>query len=108
MSSMTGVMNPPDFLSVREAAQVLRIGRTCAYAQAREFVRTAGGSGLPVVRVGRLFRVPRVALEDLLGGPLTWPIEPHSPADDAVELKRPTHKRVAGARRDDAVRLFPV
>lgn len=37
--------SPPDFLSVREAAAVLRIGKTCAYEFAQQFVHTSGGSG---------------------------------------------------------------
>jgi hypothetical protein len=41
-------------LTVMEAASILRIGRTTAYALAREFLRTNGASGLPVVRVGKL------------------------------------------------------
>ena len=57
----------PDFLAVEEAAMVLRIGRSCAYDQAREFLATGGESGLPVVRIGRLLRVPRAALEQMAG-----------------------------------------
>ena len=55
----------PDFLAVEEAALVLRIGRSCAYDQAREFMATEGASGLPVVRIGRLLRVPLAALEQM-------------------------------------------
>jgi excisionase family DNA binding protein len=57
---------PPDFLSVREAADVLRIGKSSAYDLANEFVR-----------VGRQLRVPRTALEDWLGASITWPIVRH-------------------------------
>jgi hypothetical protein len=70
---------PPDFLRVEEAAAVLRIGRTSAYDLARQFLATNGAAGLPVVRLGRLLRVPRRHLEQLLGGPITWP-----PAIDAA------------------------
>ena len=65
----------PDFLAVEEAAMVLRIGRSCAYDQAREFISSDGASGLPVVRIGRLLRVPRAALERMAGGPISWPID---------------------------------
>lgn len=68
---------PPDFLSVREAAAVLRIGKSCAYDLANEFVDTSGVSGLKVIRVGRQLRVPRTALEDWLGGSITWAIVRH-------------------------------
>jgi len=57
---------PPDFLRVEEAAKVLRIGRTTAYALASEFLETNGVSGLPVVRLGKQLRVPRRRLEAML------------------------------------------
>jgi excisionase family DNA binding protein len=60
----------PDFLTVEEAARVLRIGRTSAYALAARYEETHGAEGLPVVRVGRLLRVPRARLEELAGGQL--------------------------------------
>jgi excisionase family DNA binding protein len=62
---------PPDFLTVEEAARVLRIGRTSAYQLAQRWCSTDGREGLPVVRVGRLLRVPRPALERLAGGGLS-------------------------------------
>lgn len=61
----------PAFLTVEEAAQILRIGRTTAYALTREWRRTRGKSGLPVVKVGHKLRVPRRHLEKLAGGDLT-------------------------------------
>lgn len=57
--------NVPEFLTVEEAAALLRIGRTSAYALAREWRETDGRKGLPVVELGRQLRVPRAALEDL-------------------------------------------
>jgi excisionase family DNA binding protein len=60
----------PDFFTVEEAAQILRIGRTAAYALARQWRVTDGHEGLPVVAFGRLLRVPRAALESFAGGPL--------------------------------------
>lgn len=55
----------PDFLTVEEAAVLLRIGRTSAYGLAREWRETGGRKGLPVVELGRQLRVPRAALEGL-------------------------------------------
>lgn len=55
----------PLLLTVAEAAEVLRIGRTTAYALAEEYELTQGRAGLPVVRLGRQFRVPRAALAEL-------------------------------------------
>lgn len=61
-------------LTVEEAARVLRIGRTTAYALAREWRATGGRSGLPVLELGRSLRVPRVALERLLDGQPPAPV----------------------------------
>ena len=65
---MTGL---PDLLTVEEAARILRIGRTKAYAMAAEWRRTHGKSGLPVVEFGNALRVPRCQLETIVGGPIT-------------------------------------
>jgi Helix-turn-helix domain len=89
---MRVVSNVPDFLTVDEAAAILRIGRTAAYALAREYLATDGVSGLPVVRFGRLLRVPRVKLEALIGGPITWPLKRVS-AVSAVQVSRPSVAR---------------
>jgi excisionase family DNA binding protein len=51
------------FLRVEEAALVLRISRTSAYALTRRFLDTGGREGLPAVRIGRSVRVPAAALE---------------------------------------------
>ena len=53
----------PDFLTVEEAARVLRIGRTAAYQQAHLWLDT-GSEGLPVIRVGGSLRVPRAQAEE--------------------------------------------
>jgi excisionase family DNA binding protein len=66
--------SPPDFLTVEEAAAVLRIGRTSAYRQARRYLATNGAEGLCAYRFGKQIRIPRCQLEELLGGPITWPI----------------------------------
>jgi len=57
-------------MTVEEAARLLRVGRTKAYAMAREWRATGGRSGLPVVDFGNVLRVPRQALEDLIGADL--------------------------------------
>ncbi len=63
----------PLVLTVEEAGEVLRIGRTKAYAMAREWRDTGGRSGLPVIDLGHVLRVPRRALEQLLGADLPGP-----------------------------------
>lgn len=65
----------PDVLTVEEAAQILRIGRNSAYGLARKWIATGGEEGLPAIRLGRCLRVPRSALEQLLGGHLTNPVD---------------------------------
>lgn len=66
-------MSSPDLFTVTEAAAVLRIGRTTAYELVRRDFDSGGGEGLGVVRIGGQFRIPRAALERILGGPVTWP-----------------------------------
>src|SRR6266540_6391577 len=61
----------PDLLTVEEAARFARVGRTKAYSMAREWRTTGGRSGLPVVDLGRTLRVPRRALEEMIGTKLT-------------------------------------
>ena len=86
----TAARSAPDFLTVEEAACVLRIGRTSACQLAREHLASGGTAGLPVVRVGKLLRIPRCELERLLGGRLTWPAltsavaEPSDTANAAI------------------------
>lgn len=50
---------------------VLRIGRTKAYEQARLYLETDGEVGLPCVRVGDSIRFLRHAIESLIGEPIT-------------------------------------
>ncbi len=57
----------PLLLTVEEAGELLRIGRTKAYAMTREWRDTGGRSGLPVIDLGNVLRVPRKAIEDLIG-----------------------------------------
>lgn len=66
----------PDFLTVEEAAAVLRIGRTLAYRLAQEWIATGGVRGIPCRRVGRLLRVPSRELAEFMGAPITWPPVP--------------------------------
>ena len=56
----------PELLTVTEAAELLRISRTTAYAEAKRYLST--GEGLPVIRVGRSLRAPRERLRRLIEG----------------------------------------
>jgi hypothetical protein len=62
---VTTKSDPAPFLTILEAAALLRIGRTAAYEQARRYLATGGREGLPVVRLGRMLRVPSHALAHL-------------------------------------------
>lgn len=65
----------PDFLTIPEAAAVLRIGRNAAYELAALWRHTDGREGLPVVNLGRTLRVPKHALLQMKQTPQT-PTEP--------------------------------
>jgi hypothetical protein len=57
----------PPFLTVEEASRLLKIGRTKAYDLTKEWRATGGRSGLPVVDLGDVLRVPGPAIEQMLG-----------------------------------------
>jgi excisionase family DNA binding protein len=60
MSDQTSV--EPIVLTVEEAADLLRISRSSAYALTRRWRESQGRAGLPVVKIGGSLRVPRAAL----------------------------------------------
>lgn len=92
-TTASGASAPPDLLTLEEAARVLRVGRSTAYREANAFEASGGATGIPVVRYGKQFRVPRCRLEEQLGGPITWPlptaiaIEP-----ETAQQSRPTKR----------------
>jgi excisionase family DNA binding protein len=59
----------PDFLTVEEAAALLRLGRSQAYELTRVWRATGGERGLPVLEFGRILRVPKAALLRVAGMP---------------------------------------
>ena len=98
----------PDFLTVEEAARVLRIGRTSAYAQVHVFEHSGGADGLEAMRVGNQLRISRYRLEELLGGPITWPLpEPPTPTAAKTATTRPSRTSRSSGRSDRS-RLFPI
>lgn len=105
MTSGADTLTAPDFLSIREAAAVLRIGKTCAYELAQQYVHSGGEAGLKVVRVGRQLRVPRTVLEEMLGDSITWPIESHPVPGEPGEAKpAPRHAKPKSTRSEQPPR----
>lgn len=75
----------PDLLTVEEAARILRIGRTKAYALTQAWRDSGGEFGIPVIEIGGL-RVPRARLEEMIGAPiLSFP----SKGSDGAEPEQP-------------------
>ena len=94
----------PQFLTVEEAASVVRIGRTAAYQLAARYEATDGREGLPVVRFGRLLRVPRARLEAWAGGPLDALSDDNEPPPDRTASRTepaqaPSPRRNVQAKR---------
>jgi len=85
---------PPDFLTIEEAARVLRIGRTKAYAMSQEWRVTDGTSGIKVCEIGGQLRVPKAWLEEQLGAPVL--VVPRPP-DRAKRIDTVTPPPVAPA-----------
>jgi len=94
-------MGLPDFLTVEEAAAVLRIGRTAAYELARCYRATGGAEGLPVIVLGRLLRVPRAQLEEWAGGQLSAP-------DDRTSKPSVRSRQHLSPVADDALSIPPI
>ena len=76
----------PPFLTVEEASRLLKIGRTKAYDLTKEWRATGGRSGLPVVDLGDVLRVPGPAIERMLGtglgAPRSTAVQPTSKANN--------------------------
>jgi hypothetical protein len=69
MSSVEVLGSPdgyPLLLTIDEAAEAMRIGRSLAYGLAHQAEASDGRDGLPVVRFTSRIRLPRWALAELL------------------------------------------
>lgn len=90
----------PDFLTIEEAARVLRVGRTAAYEQARLWRETEGKAGLPNLTLGsHTLRVPTAALERMLGRPLSGIPAAKRPPRPVQERSEATEANVRPLRR---------
>ncbi len=96
---------PPDFLTIEETRALLAMGRSMAYREAGIYIATDGAEGaMPAIELKpKVLRVPRIALEELLGGPLTWPPprldDPNTVTKIEPEHVRPTKQRKPRARK---------
>lgn len=61
-----GVLPEAPLLTMEEAADVLRVGRSSVYQLANDYFASGGISGMPVIRIGGCLRVPRWALLELV------------------------------------------
>ena len=66
MGSLVDQYGP--FVRVEEAARLLRVSRTSAYALARQWLDCDGVEALPAVRIGRSVRISTAVLEQLAAG----------------------------------------
>jgi excisionase family DNA binding protein len=91
----------PLLYTVEDAASLLRIGRTLAYELVQRFESSEGREGLPAVRVGHLWRVPReVVLQILLGSRTVGTAGDLAPARGREpRASRARDARVAGSGR---------
>ena len=67
LDPLTEAGEPHPLLTVDEAARIMRVGRSRAYALAHEYINSGGTAGMPVIVFGPgCFRVPRLALIELI------------------------------------------
>ena len=89
------------FLTITEVMAILRVGRSTAYALAREYLRTGGTSGIPCEKVGGLLRFPTAEIERLIRRPVAFPVsdaDARTPNLSAPQV-RPPSDRLSDARR---------
>lgn len=66
-------MEMPKFLTVEQAAKLLQLGRSKAYALTVEWERSGGTTGIPFVWLGNQKRIPLDALMRWVDGQLVPP-----------------------------------
>ena len=79
MGSLVDQYGP--FVRVEEAARLLRVSRTSAYALARQWLDCDGVEALPAVRIGRSVRISTAVLEQLARAESLRPTQPRPQRD---------------------------
>jgi excisionase family DNA binding protein len=88
-------------LTLMEVAVILRVGRTTAYELAREYLRTNGASGLPVVRIGKQLRISRTQLDELIQRGT-----PHAQTRSVGAAEQPKPERQRHVEEAEVLQLF--
>ncbi len=91
----------PLLLTVKEAAGVLRVGRSKAYEMTTLYTASGGEQGLPVLRLGDLLRIPKFALYEFVttGRIVQLVAQPDANATThATAARKPARKRRTGDR----------
>ena len=87
----------PIMLTVKDAASVLRIGRSKAYEMTTLYASSGGTQGLPCLRLGDLLRIPKAALHEYVTTGHIVQLIPHRD-DNAAVSRKPARKSRASDR----------
>jgi len=89
------------FLTIIEVMAIFRVGRTTAYALAREYIESGGNGGIPCEKVGGLLRFPTAEIERLIRRPVAFPVSDTATADpdSSVPLLGAPSHRTSDRRR---------
>ena len=99
MGSFSTAASVPDLLTVEEAARVLRIGRTRAYALTQAWRDSGGEVGIPVIEIGGL-RVPKARLEEMIGAPILVLPPAHNESVEPDEVRKVELRSIDGEAAD--------
>ncbi len=89
----------PEYLTVPEVMDRLRLGRTTVYEQARLYLATGGAEGIPCQRFGRSLRFPAAAFDTVEespavnGGATVIELARPRPVERESSPKRPSTRR---------------
>ena len=88
----------PLLLTVEEAGRLLRVGRSHAYNQVTLYFASGGTDGIPALRLGGLFRVPKHALYELSPPVVSFNLVADATAHATLPSPRARTRRTDGAQ----------